>query len=103
MSRQCTKEINHFRRCRNQSYKTYLNNKTENWIHYKQSRNICNSAERKAKRNFLISGLKKPSATLWKHLKTSCGSSKLRSTAFPWRQTLRNWQKLRLMRSITIL
>ena len=24
-----TKEINHFRRCRNQSYKTYLNNKTE--------------------------------------------------------------------------
>ena len=80
-----TKEINHFRRCHNQSYKSYLNNKTEeNWIYYKQSCNIYNSAIRQAKRNLLISGLKKLSATLWKHLKTCCGSSKLRSATFPW-------------------
>ena len=63
----------------------YLQNKTENnRQHHKRPRNACNTIIRNAERNFLIAGLQKPSVMLWKHLKTSLGSSAAQSSNFPW-------------------
>ena len=80
-----SKDINALRRNRDHHYQKFLRNKSDiNWVHYKQSSNKCNMAVRNAKRNFLISGLHKPTNTLWRHLKACVGSSTSRRVQLPW-------------------
>ena len=51
---------------------------------YRQRRNLCNTAVRNAKRNFLFKGTLKPTATLWKYLKFRFESSAARRINMPW-------------------